>query len=250
MNHYLELQGLDSVLLGLPRDHLATASAPKSSVDATGTPTTDLVDERLKIHEYERQRMGQELHDSAGQLLVSLQLSVAHLRVAREALEHDCVIDEISDTVRQIDQEIRSLAFLHYPAELGSRGLCAAVQALARGFESRTGIRTSFKCVGDPSALAESISMALLRVAQEALVNIYRHSHASSAKVVVERSADQLHLIVSDNGVGIAATDAGSNSRGIGLQGMRHRMEMLGGRFRIGSLKGGTRISVTVPLPA
>ena len=243
MNHYLELQAFDSILLGIVQGR-----STHSAIDER--PTNELVTERLKIHEYERQRMGQELHDSAGQLLVALQLSVAHLRAVREGSEHDFVVEEISDTIRQIDREIRSLAFLHYPAELGSRGLCSAVQSLVRGFESRTGIRTSFKCVGDPSPVAESVSTGVLRVVQEALVNVYRHSHASTARVVLERSPDELHLTVSDNGVGIAATDAGHKSPGIGLQGMRHRIEMLGGRLRIGALKRGTRISAIVPVPA
>ena len=243
MNHYLELQAFDSILM-------QGRSTRPSDPNFSDVEAPNLVSERLEIHEYERQRMGQELHDSAGQLLVSLQLSVAHLRSVREGSEHDFVVEEISDTIRQIDQEIRSLAFLHYPAELGTRGLCSAVQTLARGFESRTGIRTSFKCVGDSTPTAETISTALLRVAQESLVNVYRHAHASTVRVVLERSAGELQLTVSDNGVGIAATDAGHKSRGFGLQGMRHRIDALGGRFRIGAMKRGTRISATVPLPA
>src|SRR4029453_13817475 len=82
--------------------------------------TSEGLDERLRIHEYERQRLGQELHDSAGQLLVSLQLSIAHLAATREAAEHDRVIDEIRETVGEIDREIRSLAFLHYQPDVSS----------------------------------------------------------------------------------------------------------------------------------
>ena len=193
--------------------------------------------------------MGQELHDCAGQLLVSLQLSIAHLAEARASAEHESVLDEMRQTVSEIDREIRSLAFLHYPAELGVRGLCSAVGSLVNGFARRTGIRTSFKCVGDGAGLAEPVAMAVLRVAQEALVNIHRHAHASSARVLLERRTGELRLTVADDGVGMTVTKPGA-ARGIGLQGMRHRMEALGGRFHIRSLKHGTRITVSVPLTA
>ena len=231
--------------------HTGSSGTKKRNTGAADSPSrhayfTDL----LTIHEYERQRMGQELHDSAGQLLVSLQLSVARLRAVEEDCGHDSLIEEIQETVRQIDREIRALAFLHYPAELGDRGLCKAVQSLVHGFGRRTGIRTSFKCVGDRRAVARAISTTVLRVAQEALVNIHRHSHASSATVTLETNANQLHLTVADDGIGIPATVEVTNDRGIGLRGMRERVELHGGRFCVRGLKHGTRVSATVPLGA
>ena len=233
-------KGLHEVVVGLP---LESHSAADGTAGAA-------LDELYRIHEYERCRMGQELHDSAGQLLVSLQLSVAHLRVVQGESEHDGLIDEIQQTVSQIDREIRSLAFLHYPVELGDRSLCSAVQALALGFGRRTGIPTSFRCAGDRSPVSESISMAVLRVAQEALVNVHRHSHASSARVVLENRLNRLLLTVSDDGVGMPGTAMPRKERGIGLQSMRHRVESLGGHFELRNLKHGTRLSASVPLAA
>jgi two-component system NarL family sensor kinase len=211
-------------------------------------PDSGTVDELLRIHEYERQRMGQELHDSAGQLLVSLQFSVAHLKRVEEGSGHEDLLEEIQETVRQIDQEIRSLAFLHYPVELGTRGLSSAVQALARGFGRRTGIRTSFKASGDQSIASDSISKGLLRVAQEALVNVHRHAHASQASVLLKRIDNRVELIVSDNGVGMPTAASPAKAQGIGLRGMRYRIEALGGRFAVRHLKQGTRISASVPI--
>lgn len=192
--------------------------------------------------------MGQELHDCAGQLLVSLQLSIAHLACVHEAAEHDSVIEEIRRTVGQIDREIRALAFLDYPAQLGERGLCGAVQSLVRGFAGRTGIRATFRCVGDGAGVTDQTATAVLRVVQEGLVNIHRHAHASRARVCLERRPDELRLTIGDNGVGMKLGNA--SSPGIGLQGMRHRIEAIGGRFRIANLTHGTRISACVPLTA
>jgi two-component system NarL family sensor kinase len=209
-----------------------------------------MADQVLKAHDYERDRIGQELHDSAGQLLVSLQLSVARLRKVDENCRQERLLEEILDTVGQIDREIRTLSFLHHPAELGETGLCSAVGLLVRGFGRRTGICTSFKCLGGEITVDETISIAVLRVAQEALVNIHRHSHASTAKVVLERRGDLLRLTVSDDGIGLPNHDVLAEMEGIGLQGMRHRVEMLDGRFRITNLKHGAKISATVPIAA
>src|SRR4029453_2220968 len=255
MDRYL--QAFDALLreeARQPKGCIALTSANRvfQWPDQGGSPATIVLDDLLRFHEYERQRLGQELHDSAGQLLVALQLSVAHLREIESDAGHDDLLDEINDTVRRIDQEIRSLAFLDYPAELGDRGLSCAVQGLAIGFGRRTGIPTSFKCIGGEapvSEVSEQVSAALLRVAQEGLANIHRHAHASSVTVVLERRQTHLHLTVSDDGIGMPE-GAMQNTRGIGLQGMRRRVEKLGGRFRIGSLKRGTRLSAIVPLPA
>ena len=225
---------------GRPTEHDPNAREARPAV----------LDQMLSLHEYERQRMGQELHDSAGQLLVSLQLSIARLRAIEQDSDHDDLIEEIQGTVRQIDQEIRALAFLHYPAELGGRGLCEAVQSLVKGFSRRTGIRTIFKCLGDGTVVDEPLSITVLRVTQEALVNIHRHSHASSAKVILDTDVHRLHLTVSDDGIGISAAADVEQDRGIGLQGMRHRVEMLGGRFNVKGLKHGTKVSAIMPLIA
>jgi len=254
MRHYLELQtvepaskaGTPSLLL--PSTDADTHPEPaERQAEAPAASGTNLFGEMLKIHEYERQRLGQELHDSAGQLLVSLQLSIAHLSAIDEDVGHGEVIDEIRETVRQIDREIRTLAFLHYPMELGERGLASAVQMLAHGFERRTGIRTDFACPANEVLLDESGAAALLRVAQEALVNVYRHAHASSVRILIRKLGNLVELSVSDDGIGIAP-EALIGPRGIGLQGMRHRVESLGGRFGIKSLKPGTRVSASVPL--
>jgi two-component system NarL family sensor kinase len=227
------------------------SSCPSATIFAADQLSlAELTDELLKIHEYERERLGQELHDSAGQLLVSLQLSIARLQDIEKNNGHGLLMAEIQDTLRQIDQEIRALSFLHHPAELGQDGLCSAVGSLARGFGRRTGISTNFKCLGTQSGIADSISTAMLRIAQEALVNVHRHSHATTAQVVLENRGDSIRLTVADDGIGISGLECVAETQGIGLQGMRHRIEMLHGRFQIRRLKRGTKITASVPIAA
>jgi len=208
------------------------------------------LEELLRIHEYERRRLGQELHDSTGQLVVSLLLSLSRLRRIDEGFGHGTLIDEIQEIVRQIDKEIRSLAFLHCPAELADRCLFASVESLAIGFGRRTGMHVSFKSLGDAGPVNEPVSIALLRVTQEALVNIHRHAHATSAKVELRRRSDRLELRISDDGIGMPEAGDFVAPSGIGLQGMRYRVEALGGQFEIRDRHPGTVISATVPLTA
>jgi signal transduction histidine kinase len=242
MTHQFELQAFKSVADGRP-----LAASPAKAVPPAASTGTHEFDELLKIHEYERQRLGQELHDSAGQLLVALQLRLARFRVVEPSAVNNPLIQEISDAVQHIDQELRALAFLHYPAEFGERGLCGALEALVRGFGSRTGIQTTFDCDFDTSTLRERTSIALLRIAQEALVNVHRHAHASHVQVVLRRSGDKVQLSVHDDGIGLSA-DALARSEGIGVRGMRHRAESLGGDCHISTRVPGTELRVQMPL--
>ena len=205
-----------------------------------------LFNELLKVRDVERQRISQELHDSAGQLLVALQLSVAHLRRIEQGSGHDDLMAEIDETIRLIDREIRALAFLEYPAELSNRGLISAVQSLCRDFGARAGISVTFESSGEVDEASDAVSSTVLRVVQEALVNIHRHAHARSACVAIANYADRLSFTVADDGVGMP--EKADNQRGIGVQGMRRRIEALGGRFQITNLAHGTKISGSLPL--
>jgi len=244
MSHQFELQAIEAAAAAAG---LARASGLPATPDVPSAAGQHEFDELLKIHEYERQRLGQELHDSAGQLLVALQLRLARFRVVEPSAVNNPLIQEISDAVQHIDQELRALAFLHYPAEFGERGLREALQALVRGFESRTGIRTVFECNFDASTLHERTSFALLRIVQEALVNVHRHAHASHVQVVLLRSHDKLELTVRDDGIGLS-THALARSEGIGVRGMRHRAGSIGGHCSISRRPHGTELCVQIPL--
>ena len=92
-----------------PSDFFENAKSPEPvfgwSVGPDGSDLTrvKLLDEMLKIHEYERQRLGQELHDSAGQLVTALQLSIAHLRILEGHSGHEELVEEIQDNNQRID---------------------------------------------------------------------------------------------------------------------------------------------------
>ena len=231
-------------------EHELSARPPNTDVTTALLETQESLDDLLQIHEYERRRLGQELHDSTGQLVISLMLSLARLRRIEEVRGDGGLIDDIQEIVGQIDKEIRCLAFMNCPAELADRSLSGSVESLAVGFGKRTGLQISFRCRGGSISAAEADSLALLRVTQEALVNVHRHSHAKSAKVELNQRADKLELRISDDGIGMSAGISADDSHGIGVQGMRHRIEARGGKFEIRSLKRGTMVCATIPIAA
>ena len=209
-----------------------------------------LIDSCLRAQDEERLRLGRELHDSTGQLLLALRLGIAHLKQVHGTGAEEEALAEIEETALRIDREIRSFAFTHYPATVGHDGLGAALQYLARGFGVRTGLCVKFtdRC---PDRIEDGpIAVALLRVAQEALTNVHRHAGAAHVRVNLSTSNDTIELSIRDDGRGIAPEFESGAVSGVGLQGMRHRIERLAGQFSIRRLKHGTRLLARVPLPA
>jgi signal transduction histidine kinase len=204
-------------------------------------------DSCLMAQENERLKLGRELHDSTGQLLLALRLEIARLRDVQGASAQGSLLDEIDETVREIDREIRSFAFTYYPAEIGRDGLGPALRSLARGFAGRTGLRINFSSIPDSIAETGQHALALIRVAQEALLNVHRHARALHVQMGLTMRAGMLELTVRDDGVGIPLEHDLEEFHGVGLLGMRHRVERLGGHFAIRRLKHGTKIIAAVP---
>ena len=200
----------------------------------------------LCAQDIERFRLGQELHDSTGQLLVVLRLGLAQVKAQDMVLASDELFSEIEWTVEQIEREMRAFSFLHYPTQLHEGGLAVALEELARGFGNRTGLKVNFRnhCQTNPGA--GPAAPALLRVAQEALTNVYRHAHATSVQISLAERGARIRLCIEDDGDGIP--DAAAYCRtGVGLRSMNHRVENSGGKLVLKRLKQGTRVTATVP---
>lgn len=204
-------------------------------------------DSYLEGQDDERLRLGRELHDSTGQLLLALRLSVAHLRQAQADANSEEVLGEIEEAVRQIEQEIRAFAFMNYPAELGKNDLVAALEQLTRGFGRRTGLKVKFQSCCKQAQAQPAVAAALLRIAQEAMTNVHRHARASSVQLSLVERRGLVELIIKDDGCGLPTTGRWGAVDGVGLQGMRHRIERFGGRLKLWRLRRGTRIAASLP---
>jgi len=234
-----------SAPLKVPADPLLDRPASAELVQFT---REQYFEDILKLRDDERERIGHELHDSAGQLLLYLQLSVARLKMMEAAEHHEDLIDEIQATARQIAAEIRSLAFVNHSVRRPPDDLAEALRALIEGFGKRTGCSVSFTIQGDPTPMDNATSLALLRIAQESLVNVHRHAHASRVTMTLTAHNHCLELAICDDGIGMPSSKEIAARGGVGVDGMRFRMEQIGGEFRITSPKRGTKVWAKLPL--
>jgi PAS domain S-box-containing protein len=207
----------------------------------------------VDVQEEERRAIARELHDRVGQTLTALNLNLTIVsdQLASQATGH--ITERLADSIKLVTEMIsivRDVMSDLRPIVLDEYGLEAALHAYLTKFESRYGIHVDF----DRSNriiphLGAGIEMTILRIAQEALLNIARHAHADHVTLILKCDEETLLLSVEDNGVGIQSWHAPANGRsGHGLMLMRERAEAVGGTLKISSIPAkGTRIEVYLP---
>lgn len=200
----------------------------------------------LKAQESERRRIARELHDSTSQELVVLQLHLTHLDNMGSP-EGRQIVSECREVLKNIQRQIRSLSFMAHPPEVSLYGLAPALERLAQGFASRVGLNVDLQ-IADVGEACASVEAAIFRLAQEALSNIHRHASASSAGVRLVGTNRCLHLVISDDGVGLEEVKLHGNVPvGVGILGMNDRIRELGGRFSMRRIDDRTVISASLP---
>jgi signal transduction histidine kinase len=189
----------------------------------------------------ERNRLARELHDSVKQQVFAtiMQLGAARVLLERDPNAARLHLTEAEQLAQQSGAELSLLIHELRPVALGDKGLAAALQAYAADWSRQSNIAADVRARGT-GALAPAVEHALVRVTQEALANVARHSHATAVTLDLELAADTATLTIADNGCGF---DASVASRGVGLASMRERLEALGGWLRVESQPGiGTTI--------
>ena len=197
--------------------------------------------------EQERASIAREIHDDIGGALAAVKLDLAwigrhlsdeqtlgHVHAAAEMLQHALGASQ------RIMMNLR-------PAIL-DQGLVAAVDWLARGFERRTGIKTTFRAATTDHLLTKEIQLTAYRTAQEALTNISKHARCDQVSIDLTDTKDVLTLEITDNGQGFS-TVLLANTRAFGLKGLHERAKTVGGWLDISTgTDGGTSIILSVPL--
>jgi len=199
--------------------------------------------------EQERRRLAGELHDSIGQSLVALQLTVQNAAATvREHLSAEQRAGLISATAQctELIRDVRHICHGLYPPILESLGLVAGLRQLAQDVES-AGMAAALRCSKAIEArrFSSEVEIALFRIAQEAITNAIRHGECEKIGIALRRKRDEVHLTVEDNGVGFALEEATGN--GLGLMHMRERARAAGGTLTIRSKKGRTRVEAVLP---
>jgi signal transduction histidine kinase len=201
--------------------------------------------------EDERRAISRELHDEVGQALTAIRVELGLVQrtsgvpaVAAARLEDARTMTE--DAIRTI----RDLSHLLHPSLLDDLGLAAAVKNYLEGFTKRHGIRTELIHEQMAQRLAPELEVALYRIVQEALTNVAKHAHASVCRVYLQGLTTTVLVTIEDDGSGFdpAEVERLGHAQGLGLIGMRERVQQFGGTFRLETAPGqGTRLTIEVP---
>ncbi len=205
-----------------------------------------------RAQEEERKRIARELHDETLQNLIAISRQLEKI-TSSDALWEES-IEAVRDFKKKIEiavQEIRRFSHDLRPSVLDDLGLLPALELLADDLDKQ-GIATSFKTVGEARRLVPEVEVMLFRIAQEAISNIWRHSQASAAELVIEFDDALVKLNISDDGKGFGVPQRVVDMAGLGklgLTGMYERAKLLGGNLLLTSNRGkGTTVTVEVPL--
>jgi PAS domain S-box-containing protein len=209
----------------------------------------ELAQRLINAQEEERAHVARELHDHIGQSLAlfSMELEKTRLILTGLSPDSDARLANHCCRLKDLGRVVGNLSHQLHSSELELLGLAAAVKGLCREFSEQYQVKVNCACSNVSENLCADVSLCLFRVMQEALNNVAKHSRAGKVDIKIHGTLHSLRLIISDNGVGFAQTNAMARP-GLGLTSMRERLHLLGGKFTITSKPGvGTRIEATVP---
>jgi signal transduction histidine kinase len=212
----------------------------------TGQATRFHLHRLLEAQDAERRRLSLELHDGIGQTLGALEVGLAHLGgiSGEEPVRERAAL--LRETVRGAALELRRLARGLYPRVLEDHGLRPALERLVLDTRALSGIGILLGV--DDCHIPRNAMLAVYRVVQEALSNVVRHSGARTVRIEIVHARGRVTGSIEDDGCGFAVGEQGLT--GLGLRGMRERIEQFGGLFRIGSWPNeGTTVAFEFRVP-
>ena len=229
--------------LGLQR----SAEVPDEQVHARAAELTQLSRHLIRVAEEEKAQLARELHDTFGSNLTAINMDLnwiaKRLPPERPELQDRLrrALGMLSETVRSTQEVIDRLR----PSQLDNLGLAVALRSHCRELAQRLGCSCEFEALEDFETLDRMHSIALYRVAQEALDNAGKHAKASEIQVDLRREERGIRLRIWDDGVGLPEElNAGSH----GMAAMRERIEALGGTLTVtGARERGTQVDAFIP---
>jgi len=194
----------------------------------------------------ERTRIAHELHDSLAQSLASIRYQV---RVLDETLHQGDEsttwqqLERIENSLDEANTELREL-IANFRAPVSTRGLIGAIEQIVSQFRNEARIKTYLQKEWADGKLGEDTEIQILRIIQEALWNIRKHSQAKTVRIMLRHGYnDRYHILIEDDGIGISTPVYGASGEHVGLAIMRERAERIGGTLRVESEPGeGTRV--------
>jgi len=208
----------------------------------------------MKAQDEERRRIARELHDSAGQTLAVLGMSLAQLVRRAESIAPELAREgkAIEAMVQQLHREIRTTSYLLHPPLLDESGLASALTLYVDGLAERSHVAITLDVSDNVGRLPSDLELAIFRLVQECLTNIYRHSGSKTAHIRVAREGESIRTEVQDHGKGISPErllEIQSHGAGVGIRGIRERIRQFHGEMKMESNGSGTSVIVSIPIP-
>ena len=224
------MEGFNAMVLSL-------ANADKARLEKEHLQR-DFLHRVMAGQEGERKRIARELHDQTGQALASVMVDLKMLENAKNENEIRQSIGRLRKAITEEMEAIHGLAVALRPSVLDDLGLVPAVEVLVRGFINRHSIPVELTIIGfaekRPDGCTET---CIYRIVQEALSNVARHAQATAVSVLLEWRGEKIRGVIEDNGIGFVPELVDSKTK-LGVLGMRERIQLLQGAFRIESSPG------------
>ena len=247
------VRGITVASNGVGAARLAGVVLDVSGQRKVQTELQRLSQDLIRARDEERRNIARDLHESVGQTLAAVKMTLGRLReTLPESNEQAQVllrsaVDLAADAVR----EIRTISYLMHPPLLDEAGLASALRWYAKGFAERSGISVQINVSEDFGRHSQELETTVFRIVQEALTNVHRYSGSRTASIRLDRKDGSVVAEVSDDGCGLPAPSSvfgWNGSLGVGILGMRERVNQLKGTFDMESAPGkGTALRVTLP---
>jgi signal transduction histidine kinase len=232
-------------VLRLEKEH----EQQRKEIEYTQNNLRRLSQRLVEAQEVERARLSRELHDEVGQMMTALGIELRNLQSLRHGKDDafDARVEDVKRLNADAMRAIRDLAMGLRPSMLDDLGLEAALQWQGREFSRHTGVPAIVQVDGSCDQLSDAQQTCIYRVVQEALTNCARHAKAKSVLVSLRTQPDDVLVLIQDDGIGF--NGKASMRGGLGLLGIRERVEALEGSLFISSRpNGGTTIQAQIPI--
>ena len=206
----------------------------------------------IQVQEQERRNIARELHDEIGQSLTAIKIDMLNIMQYTRSAK---IQDQLSDSIQLVEEslnEVRELSLKLRPSILDDLGLLPAIRWYVDRQSQRTGIKGKVITEQIEENLSPEIQITCYRIVQEAVTNIIKHANAGTFSVEFVKKSNDLHLWITDDGIGYnvsLARKKAISGQSTGVLGMQERAELIGGWLDIySSPKKGTKVYAILPL--
>lgn len=206
----------------------------------------------IQVQELERRNIARELHDEIGQSLTAVKIDMLNIMQQTKSAQIQTQLKDSIQLVEESLNEVRELSLNLRPSILDDLGLLPAIRWYVDRQSQRSGIKGKVITKQIEGNLSPELQIACYRIVQEAITNIIKHAKAETFSIELERKSNDLHLLITDDGIGYNVSIArrkAINGQSIGVLGMQERAELVGGWLDIySSSKKGTKVYAILPL--